>query len=255
MDRALSKTIISFFLIFLIGGSVMLGLSGCFAKKYSVDYCGQKDSYRGAKDSYRAGEKVELYFWLIATDTDYSFFLDDERISPDYDSEGGGQYIIRFTMPEHDVKLNWTSKNSMEIDVADDNTGVLLVDYYYAVVGTDGEDSHIEYVLRDLGRGDKAQLDVYRGDEENPEVSTSYLIPYKAVTECYGMIDSAKMREWNDTAPDSAIDGAVTAVKFRDDDGSYIRVSTDKMPEDGTRSMDSIKVILQGYALPENKIG
>ena len=65
----------------------MLGLSGCFGKKYKVDYCGQKGSFEGAKDSYRAGERVELRFSHIATDTDYYFYVDGQRVKPDYDSD------------------------------------------------------------------------------------------------------------------------------------------------------------------------
>ena len=30
---------------------------GLFAKKYKVDYCGQKMAYSNAEDEYRAGEK------------------------------------------------------------------------------------------------------------------------------------------------------------------------------------------------------
>lgn len=99
-------------LFLLIGGILVFSLTGCFGGvKYQVDYDGCKDSFRGAKDSYRAGAKVKLYYDYVATDTDYSFFLDDERLSPDFN--GFHTYIIRFTMPDHDVKLTMESHNSM----------------------------------------------------------------------------------------------------------------------------------------------
>ena len=82
-----------------------------FEKKYKIDYCGQKSFYKGAKDSYRAGDKVRLYYGMIATDTDYSFFLDGERFSPGYSEKEG--FVISFTMPEHDVTLKCTHVNSM----------------------------------------------------------------------------------------------------------------------------------------------
>ena len=44
------KKIIPAILICALGGVVVLGLSGCFVKKYRVDYCGSKDCYTGAKD-------------------------------------------------------------------------------------------------------------------------------------------------------------------------------------------------------------
>ena len=82
-----------------------------FAKKYKVDYCGEKCAFKNAKDEYRAGEKVTLYYWMIATDTDYSFSLDGAELSRDYDSKKG--FILSFIMPDHDVVLHCFSRNSM----------------------------------------------------------------------------------------------------------------------------------------------
>ena len=90
---------------------MLLSLFGCAANKYNVDYCGAKDLYRGAKDSYKAGTKVTLYFELIATDTDYSFTLDGEPLKFEYDDKKG--FVISFTMPEHDVKLECHWQNSI----------------------------------------------------------------------------------------------------------------------------------------------
>lgn len=82
-----------------------------FSKKYKVDYCGQKFEYKNAKDEYRAGERVTLYYWMIATDTDYSFSLDGAQLSRDYDTKKG--FILSFIMPDHDVKLRCYSRNTM----------------------------------------------------------------------------------------------------------------------------------------------
>lgn len=82
-----------------------------FAMKYKIDYCGEKYAYKNVKDEYRAGEKVELYYWMIATDTDYSFSLDGAELSRDYDTKKG--FILSFTMPDHDVKLCCHSRNTM----------------------------------------------------------------------------------------------------------------------------------------------
>ncbi len=112
---------------------------------YKIDYCGQEYSYvqdaprqkaatdtkqasdsqekeivspylesRGwmlARKTFRAGEQVVLYYFMLATDTDYRFLLDGEQIFPEYETSKG--YIIRFTMPEHDVKLQCQTRNSM----------------------------------------------------------------------------------------------------------------------------------------------
>lgn len=88
---------------------------GLFAEKYKVDYCGQKMAYPNAKDAYRAGEKVTLYFDMIATDTNYSFTLDGAELMRDYDREKG--FVLRFTMPDHDVKLHCFSRNTMLVEM------------------------------------------------------------------------------------------------------------------------------------------
>ncbi len=85
-------------------------LYGC-GTKYAVDYGGQKDSYTGAKDSYAAGSKVKMYYSVIGTDTDYSFYLDGEKLNCLY-KEGKG-YEVSFTMPAHDVRLECRAYNSM----------------------------------------------------------------------------------------------------------------------------------------------
>lgn len=105
------KVFIAAFALIVVVVMSMFFFKICSGKKYKVDYCGQKYAYSNAKDSYKAGTEVKLYFELIATDTDYSFYLDDERLNYDYDEKKG--FIISFVMPEHDVKLECESHNSM----------------------------------------------------------------------------------------------------------------------------------------------
>lgn len=100
----------------VLGILMLLVISGiCFIRRlgesYTIDYCGEKECYEGAKNSYPAGTKVKLYYGLIATDTDYSFYLDEQPLQYEYDSEKG--FIIQFTMPNHDVKLECVTNNSM----------------------------------------------------------------------------------------------------------------------------------------------
>ena len=94
-------------------GSVPFGGTG---DAYHVDYNGRKDAYRNAKDTYRAGEQVKvIYDWRgIGTDTDYSFYLDGERLR--YLYEEGQGFVISFTMPDHDVVLECRSESSMMYD-------------------------------------------------------------------------------------------------------------------------------------------
>ena len=97
-------------LILILGGLIMFG---CTAARYRVEY-DNKDWYKGAKDTYRAGTKVTLYYDIIATDTDYSFLLDGENLNFGWDERRG--FVITFTMPDHDVKLECRMRNSMVYD-------------------------------------------------------------------------------------------------------------------------------------------
>lgn len=91
-------------------------LFGC-GIKYNVDYRGQKNSFRGAMDSYKEGTQVELVYDLIATDTDYSFYVDGKAVNPAWEKEA---YVIRFTMPDHDIEVYCEKHNSMAFEGDED---------------------------------------------------------------------------------------------------------------------------------------
>lgn len=114
---------VGLFVLVLLSGLLLVGLTGCSGgERYQVDYCGSKGCYSNAKDSYRAGTEVTLYFDLVATDTDYSFLLDGESVNYTYDDQKG--FVIQFTMPDHDVKLEYDSRNSM-LAMGDGFTGMV----------------------------------------------------------------------------------------------------------------------------------
>lgn len=97
--------IIAIFLIFLIGF-----LTSRKTEKYTVICI---DSlFENVKKSYRPGETVKIYFPYVATDTDYFFYLDGERIG-NYSYSDKKGFVITFTMPAHDVELTCDSRNSM----------------------------------------------------------------------------------------------------------------------------------------------
>ena len=70
--------------------------------------------FESKKTSYAEGDMVKVYYDLIATDTDYSFYTDsdDVELKRDYDDKKG--FVITFIMPAHDVSLHVDSVNSME---------------------------------------------------------------------------------------------------------------------------------------------
>ena len=123
------------------------------AEKYEVDYLGCKDDFKKAKDSYEEGKKVTLYYDIIATDTDYTFYLDDEVLDVDYSDSKG--YIITFIMPDHNVTLRVESRNTMELadilwDTLIDETGA-TEDEVAAFVRDDFDDDGIEEAFALIG--------------------------------------------------------------------------------------------------------
>ena len=111
MTKTTLRTAKLLFLIFL-GVSVMFALFGCGRQKYKLNLDGY--GFKSSKTAYAAGEKVTVYYDLIATDTDYRFWLDDEsvKLTQDYDDRHG--YVFTFTMPDHELTLHMSSRNSME---------------------------------------------------------------------------------------------------------------------------------------------
>lgn len=104
--------IIVLILIVILAISLVIIFCGCKSKpKYKLDLCGEDFFYEGVKDSYKEGEKVEINYKFIATDTDYTFYVDGVRFNPDYSDEKG--FIFRFIMPDHDVKIICESRNTM----------------------------------------------------------------------------------------------------------------------------------------------
>ena len=81
---------------------------GCTSRKYRVSF--ESSGFKTAKTIYAPGDAVEVSY-MVATDTDYRFYSDDVDFDQDYDWQKG--VILRFTMPEHDVKIGVSSRNSM----------------------------------------------------------------------------------------------------------------------------------------------
>lgn len=63
---------------------------------------------------YAEGEKVKVYYSIIATDTDYRFYTDSDDVDLTIDFSEKKGYIIKFRMPDHDVELHLDSYNTMD---------------------------------------------------------------------------------------------------------------------------------------------
>ncbi len=232
----------------ILGVTVMSLFSGCFREKYAVDYNGEKNSYKNARDYYRAGDKVTLYYDLIATDTDYSFYLDDERINYSYDEKKG--FIISFIMPDHDVSLRSESRNSMIYTPAEPE---MLVDYYCVTVATDGGDGYSELVLISDQDGYGYILESYEKSDETGETCVRYLISENEADAVLDLIEELGLREWNSCEEYDSVTGVIASVKFYYK-GSYIKVSSEKMPENGMEAIEKIGEALRKSIKAENVI-
>ena len=110
--KKLELRLVKSLFLMILGVSVMFTLFGCGKPKYKLHFDGY--GFQSGKTEYAAGEQVTVYYDLIATDTDYRFWLDDEsvKLEQDYDDRHG--YVFTFIMPDHELTLHVSSHNSME---------------------------------------------------------------------------------------------------------------------------------------------
>lgn len=93
-----------------LGVVMMFTLFGCAKQKYELHFDGW--GFESKKTAYAQGDRVTVYYKMIATDTDYNFWIDEDvAMSQDYNSKDG--YVFSFIMPGHDVTLHLKSHNSM----------------------------------------------------------------------------------------------------------------------------------------------
>ena len=235
-------------LFFTMGVLLIMGLSGCGKTMYNLKFDGY--GLKSAKTSYAEGEKVTVTYDMVATDTDYRFFTDsdDVKLDQEFDNEHG--YVFTFTMPAHDVMMSVSSKNSMEKDpyanspepsaygtpkdcIINEN---LVFDYYEATVATVGGDESSEYCLYKYS-DTQLVLAKYSKEEGSEETMVFCTVPASVMDDCMALVKKYKMRKWKNG---SGLRGKRYVVKFMDD-GELKRVSSDDMPEDGSKAFSAIE--------------
>jgi len=161
-------------------------------------------------------------------------------------SSKGTHLIYKFVMPDHDVKVEFSSRNSMVYipQAPEDTEGTLLFDYYNAPVAIVGEAFYDEITVNE-SEG-MYFINVYSGSstEGTTTSHSAYWAPDGLMDELMRAVKKHKMAKWNDR-DGVGMTGAVTVVKFRGDDGDYIRVTTEHMPEDGQSAFNEIYSILR----------
>ena len=93
----------------MMGVILVFTLFGCGKPKYKLNFDG--GFFESEKTEYAEGEKVTVRYDIIATDTDYTFWIDDDvEMKEDFD----GGYVFTFKMPAHDVTIHESSRNTMD---------------------------------------------------------------------------------------------------------------------------------------------
>ena len=132
---------------------------------------------------------------------------------------------------------------------AEKNT--MLVDSYDRVVGTPEEQPYEELVLYTYS-DTQALLEHYTNGGTENEIIDSYLVPIEAAQEAFDVIRKNGMDKWNDREKGmTAISGKAYVCKFPGKEDDYIRVTSDHMPEDGTRAFGEVKVAMMKYLKDE----
>lgn len=133
-----------------------------------------------------------------------------------------------------------------------DENPVLLIDYCVKTLATVNGDGYRETVLYQWKDGacEVHYYSKYEGDEE--ETHRGFSVDSAVLEEAYRIISKNRISVWKDRRYAPGPDGTQYILKFRTEDGTYIRVSSDNMPEDGQAILAQVKACLDRYALEEN---
>lgn len=201
--------------------------------------------FENVKKSYRPGQKVKIYFPYVATDTDYSFYLDDQRIN-DYTYSDAKGFIITFTMPAHDVTLTYESKNTMENIFHTYEPGTVLVTYAETVFTAEGNTLY-RLTVEATEDESKHKMTVYTDSQ-----TSEYLIPVFPYESCYNYILSEQLWNWNELEEYECLTGKLISLTILLD-GAPVTVSTDQMPQDGESILSYLHSHFADYIKEEYK--
>ncbi len=117
----------------------------------------------------------------------------------------------------------------------------MLADYYERAAGTADEQPYYELVLYTQD-ADHLLLEQYENGGTDRETVTQYTVAKDVFAQVMDAVKTYDLAKWNETGSESA-DGVYRVIKYYDN-GTYIRVSTDRMPEDGLSAFDAVKQVL-----------
>ena len=135
-----------------------------------------------------------------------------------------------------------------------DDDKVMLVEYTSKRTGTYNNDGYQKTVLYQNKDG-SCEVHFYAmnvGDEK--EAHSAYRVEKQIISEVYKIINDNKLVKWNKKYKDFGLDGGYYSVRFRNSDGTYVTVDSDRMPDDGQRIMGSIDVKIRSMTYTKDEI-
>ncbi|MCR5742097.1 MAG: hypothetical protein K6F92_00010 [Lachnospiraceae bacterium] len=219
----------------------MFGIFDSDKKKYAVTAdCG----YNFNKKMYAPGENVEVVYGLVPTDTDHYFYADspDVLVKTSYEDRKG--YVVSFTMPEHDVKLLVSKRNSMVCDSKVEKPDIedcykkakLIFNYYETTLATESGGESTEYAIYDYGDYSTHIFAwFYKTDEGDEKYELSW-VPNLLYRTCLGLVEKYDMRHWKD---ETSLEGGRYVVRIAYGQ-EILRFSSDSMAKNGMEAFSEI---------------
>ena len=220
----------------------LICFSACKAKKYKV-IC-PEGLFENVKNGYREGQQVEIYFPYVATDTDYSFYLDGKRIH-DYKYSDFKGFVFTFTMPARDVTLDFDSKNSMENPVLTFDEITMLITYAKCIGTTIGEYAY-KVTIESTEEEYEHLMTVYQEDGSKK----IYIVPARIYESLRNYTETANLQNWNDLEENECLAGKAESFTILVN-GEYVTISTNRMPEDGEQILHYLHSHLTEYMTEE----
>ena len=128
--------------------------------------------------------------------------------------------------------------------------GVMLADLYSRTVGTPMEMPYFEIVMYTLS-DTHVKIAKYTDGGADDEKVTTYHVPIEAAQKVFDVIRETGMDKWNDREDNVGLNGKLYVCKFPADNGEYIRVSSESMPENGTEAFNKVSSAMLEYATDE----
>lgn len=126
----------------------------------------------------------------------------------------------------------------------------MLVDYFERTVGTPEVQPFYELVMY-THTDDTALLVRYTDGGTEDERCDRYIVPLAAAQDAFNAIRDSGMDRWNERKDTVSLNGKMYVCKFPDGSGGYIRVSSERMPEDGRNAFYQVCAAMSAYLKDE----